>query len=66
MIVVSDTSPLNYLALNDRRAFLGWLLYTEIVKIWLDVPDAALKQLMGRGKTCRGPPWKPLLLTPTE
>jgi predicted HTH domain antitoxin len=36
-------------ATSDRRAFLGWLLYTEIVKIWLDLPDAAVKQLSEEG-----------------
>ena len=32
------------------RAFVGWLLYTEIVKIWLDLPDAVVKQLAEEGK----------------
>ena len=33
-----------------RRAFLGWLPYTAIVKIWLDLPDTAVKQLTEDGE----------------
>lgn len=36
--------------LSERRAFHAWLLYTEIVKIWLDLPDAAVKQLAEDGE----------------
>ena len=34
----------------SERAFLGWLLYTEIVRIWLDLPDTAVKQLAEEGE----------------
>lgn len=33
-----------------RRAFLGWLLSTEIVKIWLHLPDTAVRQLAEEGE----------------
>ena len=38
------------LRVDRRRAFLGRLLYTEIVKIWLDLPDTAVKQLAEDGE----------------
>jgi predicted HTH domain antitoxin len=46
----APTAPVFGSCRSDRRAFLGWLLYTEIVKIWLDLPDAAVKQLAEDGE----------------